>query len=135
MSSVNFLEKLLGGVSVEKKLLGETVFFERGKRLVKSQLEEFGRFAVYQNSMTPLGYYNESNVKANTAFVIAAGAAGEIGFSDKDFWAADDVYYFLQSELINSKYIYHFLLSEKIKYLLKLEEQVFQGYQGLSLKN
>lgn len=49
MSSVNFLEKLLGGVSVEKKLLGETVFFERGKRLVKSQLEEFGRFAVYQN--------------------------------------------------------------------------------------
>ena len=40
------------------------------------QLEKFGNYAVYQNSMTPLGYYHESNVKADTAFIISAGSAG-----------------------------------------------------------
>jgi hypothetical protein len=29
-----------------------------------------------------------------TAFIISAGAAGEIGYSDIDFWAADDVYFY-----------------------------------------
>jgi hypothetical protein len=31
----------------------------------------------------------------DTAFIISAGAAGEIGYSDIDFWAADDVYFLL----------------------------------------
>jgi hypothetical protein len=33
----------------------------------------------------PLGYYHESSVKADRDFVIAAGAAGEVGYSDVDF--------------------------------------------------
>ena len=54
--------------------------------------------------MTPLGYYHESNVKSDTAFIISAGAAGELGYSGVDFWAADDVYYFLTSENLKSKF-------------------------------
>ena len=63
---------------------------KRGVRVIKSQLSSTGKYPVYQNSMTPLGYYNETNCPANTAFVISAGAAGEIGFSSIDFWAAEE---------------------------------------------
>jgi hypothetical protein len=81
MQMPNYLEKLLDGVEVEWLPLGEVVNLQRGKRLVKSQLEESGKYAVYQNSMTPLGYYHESNVDAESTFIICAGAAGEIGYS------------------------------------------------------
>lgn len=63
--------------------------------------------------MKPLGYYHESNVEAETAFIICAGAAGEIGYSKDPFWAADDVYFAVTPELVNSKYLYHFLLTQK----------------------
>ena len=115
MSQLSYMDKLLDGVEVEWKELGNSITFQRGKRLVKSQLKESGEYAVFQNSMTPLGYYHESNVSAKSAFVICAGAAGEIGFSDDSFWAADDVYYAEQSEFLNSKYLYHFLLTQKHK--------------------
>ena len=113
MNSVNFLEKLLDGAGVEWKALRELISPQRGKRLVKSQLEEVGNYAVYQNSMTPLGYYHECNAKAKTTFVIVAGAAGEIGYSDVDFWAADDVYFFPTAKAVNNKYLYHFLLTKQ----------------------
>lgn len=108
MNRPDFLEKLLDGVEVEWRALGETVNFQRGKRLVKSQLEAIGKFAVYQNSMTPLGYYHKSNVEAESTFIICAGAAGEIGYSQNEIWAADDVYVAITPEIVNSKYLYHF---------------------------
>ncbi|MGI2071555.1 restriction endonuclease subunit S [Shewanella baltica] len=115
MSNMNFMEKLLDGVEVEWKLLGNAVNLQRGKRLVKSQLEESGKYAVYQNSMTPLGYYHESNVETESTFVICAGAAGEIGYSKNEIWAADDVYFAITPEIVNSRYLYHFLLTQKGK--------------------
>ena len=70
---------------VEYKTLGQAVSIERGKRLVRDQLADTGLYPVYQNSMTPLGYHTEYNYPANTTFIIGAGAAGEIGFSQVDF--------------------------------------------------
>ena len=113
MSQFNFREKLLDGVGVEWIDVGELILPQRGRRLVKSQLEEVGSYAVYQNSMKPLGYYHESNAQAGATFVIVAGAAGEIGFSDVAFWAADDVYFFPEANAINNKYLYHFLLTKQ----------------------
>lgn len=99
------------------KMLGDVANVQRGKRLVKSQLEKIGKYAVYQNSMIPLGYYHESNVKSDTTFVISAGAAGEIGHSKLDFWAADDVYFLTDSESVMSKYLYYCLLVQQNKIL------------------
>lgn len=120
MSELNYLEKLLAEAEVEWKALEDVVQIQRGKRLVKSQLEEFGDYAVYQNSMTPLGYYHESNVESDTTFIISAGAAGEIGYSEVDFWAADDVYCLLTSENVNDKFLYHFLLLNQYKILAQV---------------
>lgn len=113
MSEMTFIDKLLFGIEVEWVMICDLVPPQRGRRLVKNQLDEAGNFAVYQNSMTPLGYYHESNAKAETPFVIVAGAAGEIGYSNVNFWAADDVYFFPTESAVNNKYLYHFLLTKQ----------------------
>ena len=93
--------------------VGQVVNLQRGKRLVRNQLTTSENFPVYQNSLTPLGYYTESNRVNNTSFVICAGAAGEIGYSDRDFWAADDVYTLETSDNIIDKFMYYVLLSKQ----------------------
>jgi len=98
---------------VEHKSLGEIATITRGVRLVRSQLAENGKYPVYQNSMTPLGYYEASNCPANTTFVISAGAAGEIGYSAVDFWAADDCFYFVCPEQLQSRFLYYALLCKQ----------------------
>ena len=95
------------------KTLEEITEIKRGRRLVRSELNKKGCYAVFQNSMTPLGFYNKSNVCGDTTFIISAGAAGEIGYSSIDFWAADDIYYFVPSPNICSKYIYYFLMTKQ----------------------
>ena len=98
---------------VEWKVLEEVVEIKRGKRLIKNQLEKTGKYAVYQNCMIPLGYYHKNNVIADTTFIISAGSAGEIGYSDVDFWAADDVYYFVTKNDLKSRFLYHFLITHQ----------------------
>lgn len=110
MSELSYLEKLLDGAEVEWLPLDEIIELKRGKRLVRSQLALEGKYAVYQNSMTPLGYYHECNTNPEMVFVICAGAAGEVGYSINPIWAADDVYYVASSGKLNNKFLYHFLL-------------------------
>ena len=100
---------LEGKEGVEMKVLGDVCKLERGVRVVKKELKEDGIIPVYQNSLTPLGYFEKSNYPENTPFVICAGAAGEIGFSKKLFWAADDCTCVVYPSSLNGKYIYHCL--------------------------
>ena len=110
------LDKLLKGQKVEWETIGDLDILNRGKRLVRSQLGETGAYPVYQNSLTPLGYFDDKNTLPNTTFIIAAGAAGEIGHSKSEFWAADDCYFFkVPREKLNDKFIYYFLLTQKTK--------------------
>ena len=98
---------------VEYKKLGEVARICRGVRVVRKELIENGKYAVYQNSLKPLGYYNEANVKGGTAFVIGAGAAGEVGYSEQDFWAADDCYYIDGGDQLIGRYVYYCLTSRQ----------------------
>jgi len=106
-------ELLTFGDDVPMVPLEEIVTMKRGVRVIKRQLSENGYFPVYQNSMTPLGYYTESNCSANTAFIISAGAAGEVGYSTVDFWAADDCFFFTCSENLQSRFFYYTLLYQQ----------------------
>ena len=98
-------------------ILGQIQKTKRGKRLVRSQLEQVSRidnYPVFQNSLSPLGFYNEYNCQAESVFVIAAGNAGDIGYSELEFWAADDCYFYEHSNDIHQKYLYYyFLLNQK----------------------
>ena len=108
------------GNRVGYQKLGEVVDIRRGIRVVKSQLSGNGMYPVYQNSLTPLGLYDKRNVESNTTFIIVAGAAGEIGYSTVDFWAADDCFYFACKDNIINKYIYYILLKYKYQLLSKV---------------
>ena len=105
---------------VELKKVADVTTVARGIRVVRNQLVEEGEFPVYQNSMKPLGYYEKANCPAKTTFVIGAGAAGEIGYCDIDFWAADDCYYFIHTEELDNRYLYHVLLSRKAQICSKV---------------
>ena len=119
--SEEYLTKMTKEMEEDRKVntlrLEEVCEFKRGKRLVKSELQEDGEFPVYQNSIIPLGYYREKNFERDNTFIISAGAAGEIVYSDREFWAADDVYVLKTKENITSKYLYYLLLSKQ--YIIK----------------
>lgn len=99
------------------KTLGEVCKIERGVRVVRNDLQNEGEIPVFQNSLTPLGYYHLSNTPAYTTFVISAGAAGKIGFSDIPFWAADDCLRITCPDNLNDRFLYYFLTKQQ-EYLL-----------------
>ena len=109
-------EHELAKVGFEWKTLGKLGIINRGKRVVKSQLTTEGVYPVYQNSLQPLGYFDKSNVKANTTFMITAGAAGEISYSNCAFWSADDCYYFdCPKDVLDDRFLYHSLKKQQNK--------------------
>jgi len=110
---------LEGKPGLEMKTLGEVCKLERGVRVVKKDLQEQGVIPVFQNSLTPLGFYEKSNYPGYTTFVICAGAAGEVGYSEIAFWAADDCTCIICPSSICSKFVYNFLMVKQ--HLLKAQ--------------
>lgn len=92
-----------------EKSLEDLCKVQRGERVVRSQLSLSG-VPVYQNSLTPLGYFDAHNRPANSTFLIGAGAAGEIGFSTEPFWAADDCYTFKPIKPLDQQFLHYTLL-------------------------
>ncbi|MFC1148678.1 restriction endonuclease subunit S [Pasteurella multocida] len=123
------------GDDLEWKCLGEVVPLQRGKRLVKNQLLENAKYAVFQNSLQPLGYFSESNCRAYMTFIISAGAAGEIGFSNEEFWACDDCYYFdCPKESLNDKFLYYFLKLKQHKLLSQVRKASVPRLSRISIE-
>lgn len=113
MSELNDIITKLCPNGVPYRKLDEVAEIKRGRRVVKKELSQDSNSGcpVYQNSLKPLGYHTCSNEKAGTPFVIAAGSAGEIGYSDVDYWGADDCYSIeCDDNTVNGRYIYHVLL-------------------------
>lgn len=85
MSKLEKLIKELCPDGVEYYELAQVVSPNRGVRVIKSQLKSEGKYPVFQNCLTPMGYYDSCNFPAGTSFIIVGGAAAEIGYSDVDF--------------------------------------------------
>ena len=122
MSKLDELIKKYCPNGVEYKKLGEVASVERGKRVVREQLSQNNGFPVYQNSLTIMGYHNATNYSANTPFIIGAGAAGEVGYSIVDFWAADDCFPIVGKAKVLNMYIYHVLLWKKPYLISKIRK-------------
>ena len=107
MSEVSFMEKLLDGVDVEWKALGDVTNVLRGRRLTKNQLSESEKFPVFHGGLDPLGYYGHSNRPANTVMIINVGAsAGTVGYSAVDFWSSDGCFCIEHTELLNNSFLW-----------------------------
>ena len=135
MSKLDKLLRELCPDGVEHKKLVDAVSIERGKRVVRSQLSIRGKYPVYQNSLTPLGYHTDYNYNANTTFIIVAGAAGEIGFSDKAFWAADDCFTVVCPENVLNRYIYHLLLNNQNQLASKVRKASIPRLSRSAIEN
>lgn len=61
MSHIEEMIRELCPNGVEYKKLKNTTTITRGVRVVKSQLQSIGSYPVYQNSLTPMGYYDKYN--------------------------------------------------------------------------
>lgn len=109
-----YLNLAFKNVKGKRISLGSIVNFQRGKRVVKKDLESnknVNLFPVYQNSLIPLGYYDKFNFDDNKTIIISAGAAGKIGFVEEKIWAADDCLRCFCSNEILDKFLYYFLKS------------------------
>ena len=135
MSKLDELLRELCPNGVKYKKLVDAVSIERGKRVVRSQLSIRGKYPVYQNSLTPLGYHTDYNYNANTTFIIVAGAAGEIGFSDKAFWAADDCFTVVCPENVLNRYIYHLLLNNQNQLASKVRKASIPRLSRSAIEN
>ena len=106
---------------VEYARLGDVVRVCRGTRVVKSQLTDVG-YPVYQNCLTPMGCFENTNCPKGTTFVICGGAAGNVGYTDVDCWAADDCEYIECSHTILNRYVYYCLMSKQHYLLSKVRK-------------
>nr|WP_075574744.1 restriction endonuclease subunit S [Ezakiella massiliensis] len=110
--SEEYLNKLTENNNVRKTRLCEIAQLNRGKRVVRNQLSQEGLYPVFQNSLIPLGFYDNKNFNGEKTCIITAGAAGDIFYQEKDFWAADDVFVITTDETID-KYLYYFILNKQ----------------------
>lgn len=115
--------------------LGDIADIKRGIRVVKKQLITEGKYPVYQNSLEPMGFFNKYNCEAETTYVISAGAAGEIGFCNKKFWAADDCLIFTDTKNVNNKFIYYSLLVRKNILLANVRKASIQRLSRIVVEN
>ncbi|MFZ7309345.1 restriction endonuclease subunit S [Comamonas jiangduensis] len=115
MSSVNFLEKLLDGMAVEWKSLGDEKYFEianSGRKPVKASLRESGSIPYYgANNIQDYvkGYTHDGN------FVLVAedGSASlenySIQYASGKFWANNHVHVLRGKDLVNTRFLFHYL--------------------------
>ena len=70
MSKLDELIQKFCPEGVEYSCLKDCVNIMRGTRVVKNQLMETGKYPVFQNCLTPMGYYDNFNCKGKTVFII-----------------------------------------------------------------
>lgn len=100
---------LEGKEGVEMKKLEETCEIRRGIRVVKKQLKDNALYPVFQNSIAPMGYYDQFNRDGNIPYIICAGSSsGSVGYCCTPFWAADDCFT-IESSKVNIRYTYYAL--------------------------
>ena len=100
---------LEGKEGVEVKKLKDACEIRRGIRVVKKQLKDNALYPVFQNSIAPMGYYDQFNRDGNMLYIICAGSSsGSVGYCITPFWAADDCFT-IESGKINRRYIYYAL--------------------------
>ena len=132
MSKASFMEKLLDGVEVEWKALGEVCDFKNGFAFKSSLFKEAGLPIVRITnvdgkniSLADVKYFDPSDYKENTAsyevnkgdilIAMSGATTGKIGFyaHENPAYLNQRVGKFLpKPKILNNRYLYHYLLSK-----------------------
>lgn len=109
MSELSYMEKLLDGVEIEWKKLGEVCEFQRGQSITKKKVVE-GEVPVIAGGQQPAYYHNMSNRTGRTISVSGSGAyAGFVAFWEVPIFLSDAFSVSPNDQLLNSKYVFYFL--------------------------
>ncbi|GHW35556.1 restriction endonuclease subunit S [Vibrio cholerae] len=132
MSQLNYLEKLLDGVEVEWKALGEVCDFKNGFAFKSSLFKEAGLPIIRITnvdgkniSLDDVKYFDPSDYKENTTsyeiskgdilIAMSGATTGKIGFyaHESPAYLNQRVGKFLpKPKILNNRYLYHYLLSK-----------------------
>jgi len=108
---MSMIKKLLEGVEVEFKSLGEYGKVVRGKRVTKSQLQNNKKYPVISGGTKPLGYFDDYNREAETITIAQYGTAGFVNWQYEQFWANDVCYSIYPNKELNNKFLFYILMN------------------------
>ncbi len=127
MSEMHFMEKLLHGVEVEWKALGTVLVRTKGTKITAGQMKEIHKDAapvkIFAGGKTvafvDFGDIPAKDVNREPSIIVKSRGVIEFEYYDKSFSHKNEMWsYYSNNDLINIKYIYHFL---------KLNEHYFQN--------
>lgn len=111
MSCVNYLDKLLDGMAVEWKRLGDLVRIKNGKdhkALGEGEFPVFGSGGIMRYADTYA--YNKPSV-----LIPRKGSLGNLFFVDVPFWNVDTIFYTeIDETQISPKFFYYFLTTARL---------------------
>lgn len=134
MNNLSFMDKLLDGVEVEMKPLGEVATITIGEFVHKDKQSPSAQFPVFNGGISNTGYYDKFNNSGDKIIVSARGAnAGFVNRISKPYWAGNSCYSIgiKNSEELNWIYVFYFLKNSESKLI---SEQQKGGIPAVSKK-
>ena len=99
----------------EQYKLSDIVTISKGTQINRANLYNYGKYYVLNGGMTPSGYTNTFNTKANTISVSEGGnSCGFVAYNTVDFWSGGHNYTLLHPK-INVKFLYQYLKQQEAK--------------------
>lgn len=106
---------MLNGGGLKLVSLGEVCEIQKGRQLNKTELLDNGKFPVINGGISPSGFWNEGNCKANRITISQGGAsAGYVNFMLIPFWAGAHCYVIEnEKENVVYKFLYYILKNQQ----------------------
>ena len=93
----------------EQRKLGEIATILKGEQINKSKLSTTGRYYVLNGGMTPSGYTDTYNTKADTISISEGGnSCGFVNYNFVPFWSGGHNYTLINPK-IDAKFLYQIL--------------------------
>ncbi|EJB18885.1 type I restriction enzyme, S subunit [Helicobacter pylori CPY6081] len=109
MHKIERLLQTLAPKGVEFRKLGEVCEIIRGKRVIKKEILDKGKYPVVSGGIGFMGYLNEYNREENTITIAQYGTAGFVNWQNQKFWANDVCFSVIPKETLINRYLYYVL--------------------------
>jgi len=114
MSGLNFMEKLLDGVAVEWKALGEVLIIKNGrdyKSFQAGNIPVYGTGGIMTYIDTPV--YDKPSV-----LIPRKGSLGNLYYVDVPFWTVDTIFWTdINTTITEPKFVYYYLQTQHLEEL------------------
>lgn len=133
MSQLSYMEKLLDGVEVAWKALGEVTSIKTGQSVNKQMISlNPGEFPVINSGRDPLGFIDEWNTDNDPIGLTSRGAGvGSVTWQEGKYFRGNLNYSVTikSPQLVSTRYLYHLLLE------MQREIQALCTYDGIPALN